>query len=148
MDCRVVGSLEYRYCSYPCNGWVQIWHGDCFRPLDSGGHLLLVLLRQKWQHLTNDSRHPLDDFSLGKNQISFLLMVSLLICLKMIHFVSVFRISPAYAFQRWGHKTSRSTWCIAAEFRSSLGPVFRIPISSWKRKKSTIVKILDKQKSE
>ena len=51
--------------AYP-NNRIEIRHRDLFSTLHSCCHLLLVLLGQKRQHLTNDGWHSLDNFSLQK----------------------------------------------------------------------------------
>ena len=51
--------------AYP-NDRVEIRHRDLFSTFHSCCHLLLVLLGQKRQHLTNDGWHSLDNFSLQK----------------------------------------------------------------------------------
>ena len=66
-------------CSSPCgrssaggpgpgsDGGAEVGHGDLLGAVHGGGHLLLVLLGEEGQHLTNDGAHPLDNLGLWRN---------------------------------------------------------------------------------
>lgn len=50
---RKISQLRGMMRTYPNYG-VQLRHRDLFRPINSGRHLLLMLLRQKGQDLSDD----------------------------------------------------------------------------------------------
>lgn len=53
--------------TYPNYG-VQLRHRDLFRPINSGRHLLLMLLRQKGQDLSDDRVQSLRYFGLQQKR--------------------------------------------------------------------------------
>lgn len=55
--------------TYPNYG-VQLRHRDLFRPINSGRHLLLMLLRQKGQDLSDDRVQSLRYFGLQRYNCS------------------------------------------------------------------------------
>lgn len=65
---RKISQLRDMMRTYPNYG-VQLRHRDLFRPINSGRHLLLMLLRQKGQDLSDDRVQSLRYFGLHNRKL-------------------------------------------------------------------------------